>query len=191
MKTWRLVCLMAVLAPGVAWAAEGDLPYRTSGFYLGLGAGYSDLELKAQPVNVSGGDFGYKAFAGYRFPRAFLPWGINIALEAAWADLGEVTDDAPGARLALAVDGFVGSIVGYVPITHRFELFGKAGAYVWDAELAANGVTQDKDDGTDLALGVGIGYHTGGGLGFQAELEGYDLLDGALLASVSVTYQFK
>lgn len=191
MKTWRLLCMLAMLGPGAGWAAEGDLPYRTSGLYLGLGAGYSDLELKAPPVNVSGGDFGYKIFAGYRFPQAFLPWGINVALEAAWVDLGEATEDVPGARLSLALDGFTGYAVGYFPITRRIEFFGKAGVSAWSAEFGVDGATQDKKDATDLALGLGFAIQTGGQLGFQIELEGYDALDGALLASVSVAYQFK
>lgn len=174
-----------------AWTAEGDLPYRTSGIYLGLGAGYSNQELEHDPVNVSGGDFGYKVFGGYRFPRAFLPWGINLGLEAAWSDLGEVTEDVPGAKLALAIDGFEGYLVGFLPLTRRVELLAKAGAVVWDADLASDGVTQAQNDGTDLALGIGFALQTGGKLGAQVELEHYGLLDGALLATVSVTYQFK
>lgn len=191
MKAWRLLCTLALLAPPGVWAAEGDLPYRTSGWYLGAGAGYSDLELKAPPVSVSGGDFAYRIFTGYRFPQAFLPLGLNLALEAAWADLGEASEDAPGSKLALAIDGFEGYVVGYFPLTRRIEFFGKAGAYLWDAEFAANGATQDKKDGTDLALGIGFAYQTGGQLGLQLELQGYDVLDGALLATASLTYQFK
>jgi len=191
MRAWQLLCVLALMAPGASWSAEGDLPYRTAGFYVGLGGGYGDMELKQAPIDISGGDFGYKIFAGYRFPRAFLPWGINAALEVAWVDLGEVTQAEPDTELALTLDGFTGYVVGYVPITRRFEFVGKAGIIGWDGELAANGTTQDKDDGADLALGIGIGYLTGGPLGFQAELEGYDVLDGALLATVSMTYQFK
>jgi len=181
----------ATLLSAPAWAAEGDLPYRSPGFYFGAGAGYSDMELKNDPVNVSGGDFGYKLFGGYRFPRAFLPLGINLAVEAAWLDLGEVTADLSGTELALAVDGFEAYVVGFVPLTRRIELFGKAGVLAWDAELAADGVTEAQDDGTDLALAIGFALQTGGPLGAQIELESYDLLDGALLATASITYQFK
>jgi len=190
MKTLTVLVAGALLS-APAWAAEGDLPYRTPGPYLGVGAGYSDLELKNDPINVSGGDFGYKLFGGYRFPRAFLPWGINVGLEAAWVDLGEVTDGVPGTSLALAVDGFNGYFVGFFPLTRRIELIGKLGVYAWDAELNANGVTEAKNDGTDLAWGVGFAIQTGGQLGAQIELEGYDVLDGALLATASITYQFK
>lgn len=191
MRSWRLLCALAVLAPARIWAAEGDLPYRTSGWYLGAGAGYSDLELEAPPVRVSGGDFAYRIFTGYRFPRGFLPFGLNLALEAAWADLGEATEDVPGSSLALSIDGLEGYLVGYFPMTRRIEFFGKAGVYVWDADFSADGLTQDKKDGTDLALGIGFAIQTGGQLGMQFELQGYDALDGALLAAASLTYQFK
>ncbi len=62
---------------------------------------------------------------------------------------------------------------------------------MWDAEFAADGATQDKKDGTDLALGIGFAYQTGGQLALQLELQGYDVLDGALLATGSLIYQFK
>lgn len=191
MKAWLRACaVLAFLAPQ-AWAAEGDLPYRTSGLYLGVGAGYSQLELDQPPLEVSGGDFGYKLLAGYRLPRGFLPWGINVGLEAAWMDLGEITEDLPAGRLALESSGVTGYLVGFIPITRRIELLGKVGAYVWDAELSADGVTRDKSDGTDLAFGIGFGFNTGGQLGAQIEVESFDMLDGGLLASASITYQFK
>ena len=191
MRALTVACAALLLVPTLTWAAEGDLPLRTSGFYLGLGAGYSSIELKNDPVNVSGGDFGYKAFGGYRFPRAFLPWGINVGLEAAWVNLGEATENVQGAELALAVDGFAGYFVGFIPITRHFELVGKAGVYAWDGDLALGGSTQEKDSGTDFALSIGLAYQGGGQLGFLLEVEGYDMVDGALLASASVTYQFK
>jgi hypothetical protein len=191
MKTPQLLGVLALTIPALASAAEGDLPRRTSGWYFGAGGGYSTLELQQEPLNISGGDFSYKFLGGYRFPRAFLPWGINIGFEAAWVDLGEVDEDAPGANLSLAVDGFEGYLVGWFPMSRSFELFGKAGVYAWDAQFAVNGTVEDKNDGTDIALAVGVAYQTGGQLGFQLELEGYDLFERALMATASVLYQFK
>jgi hypothetical protein len=185
------ILLMALLLSAPARAAEGDLPHRTPGFYVGAGIGYSDLELDNGPIQVSGGDFAYRLSAGYRFPAAFLPWGINVAAEAAWVDLGEVDDNALGSRLGLAVDGFDGAIVAYVPLKRRVEAFGRLGMMLWDAEFTADGAQRDRDDGTDLAWGVGVALQTGGQLAAQLEVQGYDVLDGALLGTVTVIYQFK
>ena len=94
-------------------------------------------------------------------------------------------------KLALKTQGVEGYFVGMIPLTRKFELVGKAGAIYWDAELEVDGVRQDDADGTDLALAIGIAYHTGDQVAAQFEIESFDLLDGAYLASVSVTYQFK
>lgn len=190
MKAVTVVAATVLLsAPG--WAAEGDLPYRTSGLYLGIGVGYSDLEFDNPPLGVSGGDFAYKILGGYRFTPGFLPWGMTVALEAAWLDLGEATDDLPGAEFGLSLDGLEGNLVAYLPLTRNIDLFGKAGVMRWDAELSVNGATVDDNDGTDLTGGIGLALQTGGAFGAQLEIQGYDMLDGAMLGSLSFTYQFK
>ena len=180
-----------VLLPICLHAAEGDLPYRTSGFYLGGSLGYSNQELKQDPVNLSGGAMGWKALGGYRFPQAFLPWGVHVGLEAAWVSLGEAEETVLGSKLTLKTRGIEGYFVGMIPLTRRLELVGKAGAISWDADLEADGVKQDSADGTDLALSIGLAYHTGDQLAAQFDIESFDLLDGAYMASLSLLYQFK
>ena len=186
-----LAAFMLLSAPLMAIAAEGDLPYRTSGFYVGGSLGYSNQELNQDPIELSGGTFSWKALGGYRFPQGFLPWGIHVGLEAAWVSLGEIDENRLGSKLTLKTQGVEGYFVGMIPLTRKFELVGKAGAISWDADLEVDGVRQDDADGTDLALAIGIAYHTGDQVAAQFEIESFDLLDGAYLASVSVTYQFK
>jgi len=186
-----LATVLLMTAPIVAIAAEGDLPHRTSGFYVGGALGYSTQEVNRDPIDVSGGAFAWKALGGYRFPQGFLPWGIHVGLEAAWVNLGEVEESSLGSELAINTRGIEGYFVGMIPLTRKFELIGKVGAISWDAELEVDGTKQDDTDGTDLALGIGLAYHTGDQVAAQFEIESFDLLDGAYLASVSLLYQFK
>jgi len=186
-----LAVLLLLTPPISAIAAEGDLPYRTSGFYIGGSLGYSNQELNQAPVDVSGGAFGWKALGGYRFPQGFLPWGIHVGLEAAWVSLGEAEETKLGSKLTLDTRGIEGYFVGMIPLTSKLELVGKAGAIAWDTDLKADNVKQDSADGTDLALSIGLAYHTGDQVAAQFDIESFDLLDGAYMASVSVTYQFK
>jgi len=180
-----------ILIPCALWAAQGDLPLRTSGFYAGIGGGYSQADLKHGSVEVSGGDVSYKVLAGYRFPKAFLPFDMSAAIEGAYVDLGESDDQSLGSELDLAIKGFDLYAVGFLPIARRWDLFGKAGVYFWDAEFSVDGALQDDDTGTDLAFALGLSYQTDGGFGAQVEIEAFDMLDGVWAAFVSATYQFK
>jgi hypothetical protein len=186
-----LVASVAACLPLVAWSAQGDLPLRSSGWYVGAGAGYAQADLKTDITDIGGNDVAWKLFGGYRLPQVWLPWNVSAAFDAAIVNLGEVTDNQLGAEFALEIDGIDLSVTGYLPITRRLDLFGKLGMYLWDAELSTGGVTLDEDDGSDLSYGLGLAYQTGGQWGAQLEIEGYDTLDGAVMGSLSVTYQFK
>lgn len=192
MNKLRIFAALATCCiPLVTWSAPGDLPKRTSGWYLGAGAGYGQTDVDVGVANVSASDFAYKIFAGYRLPQIWLPWDISIGLDAAYVDLGEGNDGQLGGQFGLELDGWDVSAVGFLPITSRFDVFGKLGIYVWDATLTANNTLLDEDSGSDVSYGIGLAYQTGGQWAAQVELEGYEVLDGALTGSVSVTYQFK
>lgn len=186
-----IVVALLSLLPGSVWAELGDLPVRTSGFYVGAGLGYTDVEANYGPAFISGSDLGYKLFGGYRLPRAFLPWGVNIALDAAYVNFGDITDQALGADLELDIDGFNFSAVGILPITGRWEIFGRIGAFVSDTEVTVNGTVQETSSDTDLSLGLGLAFQTGSAFAVLLELESFNVVEGAWLASIGGTYQFK
>jgi len=95
---------------------------------------------------LKGTDVAVRAFAGYRF-------GTWVALEGGFFDMGDAKDSYPfvipeinqgGAFVrgdsdreinALnEINGFIYSVVGFLPITDRIELIGKIGAVQWDSE---------------------------------------------------------
>lgn len=192
MKPLLALFLILSLLPFGAWAEQGDLPLRTSGFYAGAGIGYNQVDLKTEQLKLSGSDLSYTLFAGYQFPKySFMPFGTFFALEGGYLDLGTVDDQALGANFKLDIHGFDLYAVGYLPITRRFDFFGKAGVFLWDAKLKADGVTVDDDNGTDLALGIGFEYRTGKAYSARLTLESLDILDGAWVATLGGAYQFK
>jgi hypothetical protein len=193
MKRITILLLVLVALPVSVRADQGDLPFRTKGFYLGAGLGISQVEMSAGPVIIDSGDTATKMFVGYRLP--YSPRGINIALEGAYMDLGNAHDTPMDSTISLKVDGFDLSALAYFPITRRWDMFAKTGAYFWDAELngwvpGAPGFT-DSDSGTDLALGFGAAFNTGTALGLRLEVNRLSLLDGAWVGLVSGFYQFK
>jgi len=181
-----------VLASGGAWAEQGDLPRRTSGLFVGGALGYSAIDLQTEQVQLSGEDFSYKVFVGYQFPQySFMPFDTFFALEGGYTDLGRIDDDALGASFELDVDGFDVYFTGYLPVTRSLDLVGKAGIYLWDATVKADGATIDDDDGSDLALALGLEYRSGKAYSARFTVESFDMLDGGWLATLAGTWQFK
>jgi hypothetical protein len=191
----RLIIMAPILLalPLSAWAEKGDLPYRTNGFYVGAGLGYGQVQMSSGPLKITGEDIAYKAFVGYRLP--YSPAGINVAIEGGYVDLGNIHDEPLGSVNSLTVDGLDLAALAFFPILHRWDMFAKAGAFFWDAELKgfAPGAPEytDTASDTDLLLGLGASYNTGTALGFRAEVESRGALDGAWTVSVSGIYQFK
>lgn len=89
-----------------------------------------------------GSDFSWKIFGGVRY-------GANLGLELGYIDMGEADDGFDyvipaigGLRprpetdrqidVVTEIDGVTASLIGFLPVGERFELFGKAGVIRWD-----------------------------------------------------------
>ena len=151
------------------------------GWYGGIGAGASKADFNYgsfQPnmaalghtvtgFSVDYHDTGYKVFGG-------VSWGKYFAGELAYVDLGEVTatfdvttDDpqqmAKDANELLPIlgDGIALSAIGRYPFGDRFAIFGKVGAYAWEADNSISvsgdveGSSDPSVDGTDVLYGIG------------------------------------
>ena len=187
----KLLLFMLCLVPVLAWAERGDLPVRTSGWFVGGAVGIGDVESKTELGDIDGTDTGYKIFTGYRWWNTPMPWDIDLGLELAWVELGEresILADANNWKMTNK--GFSTDVIGYFPLRRNWELIGKAGLYFSETRLTNQDVAiepGDKDS-TDLTLGLGIGYQGARGFGARAEIESYGVMDGGFLWSLSATY---
>lgn len=113
----------------------------------------------------------------------------NIAFEAAWVDLGEVSGSVGGATVSAEVDGWTLAAKGILPLNEQFSVFGKLGMIRWDVEGggAASGID---DDGTDLMYGIGAQYMFTDRVGIVGEWEWYDIDDDVDLLSIGVLIKF-
>jgi len=189
----RIVVLAVFLCtlPGIVWAAQGDLPTKTSAPYMGVGAGYTTIEASSSQVIIDGETVSYKLFGGYRFAQIPLPFNIDLGVEAGYADLGEVNRFTFGADTTLEMTGLFATSVVYLPISRHLDVFGKAGVYFWDGTVIADNIKIADESATDLSLSLGIAWQTGTSFGAQLEVESLDAVDGVWMATLSVTYQFK
>lgn len=135
-----------VLASGPIAAMAAD-----SGWYVGAALGQSKVDVSAGELKsalvaagatnvvatVDNTDTGGKLFGGYQLNN-------NIGFEAAYVNLGSISSYAtyttlPGSprRTSADANGFLFSVVGSLPVSETFAVFGKIGAFVWNVDASA------------------------------------------------------
>jgi hypothetical protein len=156
--------------------------------YVGASAGRSSTEFDEGPGDsFSGSDTSFKLLGGYRVIKFF-------AVEADYRDLGSQSDTvAPGQELVFDTKAFDLFAVGVVPIGKAFEVFGKAGYSIWDADLSMTGTINGSgsEDGSDLAYGVGAAYSFNK-FALRLEYEQFDIadVDNVSMASFGAEFRF-
>ncbi len=185
-----------------------------AGAYIGVGGGKSNTEgdnfdfsqrLKREgfanvDTTLKFNDFAWKVFGGYQFSPYF-------ALEAAYVSLGTATSSAK-ADVLVAKDfadavarvqprlakGPSLSLVGSMPVNPKFFVYGKLGAFKWDAEVGAstgniNTLQNTKGNGAVVALGGEA--ELGSGWAARGEIERYVIKpDAANVFSLNLVYRF-
>jgi len=142
-----------------------------NGVYVGASVGEASIDAcdNAGAVGLTAcdeNDTGWKIFGGYELTE-------NFAIEAAWADFGEMTASAPGASAGIEGDGFIMDAKGTLPLNEQFGVFAKVGFIMWDAE-GTGVLSGTDDDGTDLAYGFGAQYMFNEQIGILGEWERFD-----------------
>lgn len=178
----RLIAAAATLAAMTAFPAFAV----DNGIYLGASVGQSGAQ--ADNVGFDGGNFdasatAFKAIAGWRF----LDW---LSVEANYVDLGSGDDTVDGQRLEFDANGVSLSAVGFLPIG-PVDLFARAGAINWNADITSPEFGKLSDDGTDWTYGVGAQFRVWS-LGIRAEYEVFDIADADTvdMISLGVTWTF-
>jgi OOP family OmpA-OmpF porin len=168
--------LFAVLFGAAAFGAQAA---EDHGFYAGVGAGQSFVD----ETGYDDEDTAFSAFGGYQFNRYF-------ALEAGYADLGELEPDVAGTALEASSAYF--TAVGTLPFTEKFSGYAKAGMQRWDVDTAIPGLTGTRDDsGTDPTYGVGLQYRFTDTLALRGEYSRFELEDLDVdLAQLQVRFDF-
>jgi OOP family OmpA-OmpF porin len=156
-KLWMLALASCLALP----AGAGD-------FLVGGSAGQANIEVDAAGFDES--DTGFKLFGGWRLLKF-------LGLEGGYVDFGGPEVSAGGVNANAEVTAWDAFAMGVVPLG-KVELFGKAGLVFWDAEtsLSVPGFSGTfKDDGTDLAYGVGVSYEVNDNVALRGEWEIFDI----------------
>lgn len=135
MKNGKTIAAILGLGLSAAMPLAAHAQAATPGAYVGIGLGQSttqDVQCDPLPICDKKGA-AWKFYGGWQFHR-------NFAAEVGYTDLGRFRDGTPGVfteeiktRLSEA------TLVGSYPVTERFSVFGKVGAYYAASKYTATG----------------------------------------------------
>src|SRR4051794_12967940 len=124
--------VLCLLAGGSVYAEQDP------GFFVGAGVGQATVKFDEGPYNES--DTGFKVFGGYNF-------GNNLGAELAYIDGGNRRQESADGFSPVNITYDVAfkavnlSLVGRVPLSHTWALFGKVGYARYEEKDAYSGST--------------------------------------------------
>jgi len=166
-----LACADGAYIGGAFGQTKVDVTSEGKAFIADIGAKFDDT------------DTGFKFFGGYR---------VNgyLALEGFYTDLGAMSVESLGEKVTTEANSIGASVLGILPVTENFELFGKIGFQAWDQKAKYSLGFSGSDSGTDATFGVGATYIMNR-LSVRAEFERYKLDDWNIdMMSVGIAYHF-
>lgn len=172
MKKKLLLAALAVSALGAATAAQSA---EDSGFYIGGGIGRATLSgdmnfnVNGERPKLDDWDTAWRAIAGYQLNK-------YLALQVEYIDTGTQEQHLTGG-IGLAMDAqttnTVASVIGILPITDSFSVYGKVGYDFYNADFQiigrervppANVAVREflrierKESGEELLYGAGVRF---------------------------------
>jgi OmpA-OmpF porin, OOP family len=179
MSNQAIRMIIAGVVAVLGMAAAPVLAQKTSGFYVGGGAGQSSLldlsnvcnnRLPAVGIFTTSCDnkgVAFKGFAGYQFIRYF-------GVELGYYDFGKGTIKTATGDATFKARGPYAGIVVTAPLTERLSFLGRVGVLRWSTKLnadASSGITSASDNGINGGFGVGLEYMFTDMIGVRAEFE--------------------
>ena len=174
---------LAVLQAMTPLAALAD-----DGFYLGGSVGSASLSEDFDGFNVDSDSTAIRLVAG---------WQINdyLSVEGGYQNFGafeqSFTVNGQTVDLSLDADGFTLGGTGSLPLSDRFALYGRVGAFFWDGDAEINNVSQARPEDTNLYLGAGVSFALAVRLKLIVDWTRYNLDDTeSNVISLGLTYGF-
>jgi len=179
---------LAVVLGTVSTAAMAD--WDGGHARLGLGGGRAQVEM--DDFDLKGSGTAWEIIGG---------WEINryLAIEASYIDAGNINDtlsiDGIGdVKLKADTNALTASVVGSLPLSDRFSVFGRAGLMHWKSKQSVHALGESESlgdfDGDDPIFGVGAAFEIETAL-VRLEYRIADLDDSDLsLLSLGIVWRF-
>jgi len=175
----RKVCLALLAGLLVMIGTPAGASDFANGFYVGGNGGLADnlsvcdeIGNPVSPSSCDDSDFGWQVFAGWQIVK----W---IGIEGGWTDLGQSSFmSAAGELTQVDTGGFQVNAVATVPLLEKAGVYFKAGAFVWDVDVAQTDVLNVQQEisekGVDYVLGIGLRYPLTETLGVGIEYQRFE-----------------
>jgi OmpA-OmpF porin, OOP family len=160
-QSWAVLIVLAMASAPVAAQAPEE-----RGIYIGGSAGKGASKKACDgAMTCDNSEEAFKVFGGYQFNR-------NVALEIGYADLGDFAADGTetSVRALDAAAQFT------APISQRFALIGRLGAY--RSHVEASGVITTATHNTSFTWGLGVLFNVSRSFGLRAEWQNYSDIGG-------------
>ncbi|MCV6612310.1 MAG: porin [Amphritea sp.] len=179
MKKTMLSAAMIVAASLSAPAMADD-----NSFYLGASLGQTKVNFEeVSGVEIKDDkDTSWKIFAGYNLNE-------NVAFELTYHDFGKSEAVVSSVDVDVEAEGYSLSVLGKLPVSEQFGLFGRLGYIHVDAEAEASGVTAN-GDADDVLFGIGAEYAVSEAVSLRAEWERVNTDDELNTFSAGISYNF-
>jgi OOP family OmpA-OmpF porin len=134
--------------------------------YVGATVGQVDVDTAEDELRFDE-DTSWSVLGGYRINQYF-------AFEGSYVDFGKPdVENLPNA--SVEADAFDFAILGILPVTDRFAIFGRVGFMSWDVKAYQFGREVGSDDGEDATFGAGIAFNVTDQFSISAGFQRYDL----------------
>ena len=186
-KFWIAAILTLGLSTGAMESSMAASDWGTGvAGYIGISGGESRSQASSSDISsalsnngltplsssLDRTDTGWKLYLGYQINQ-------NFAVEVGYIDFGKFSFSATTAGGSLGGDlkarngGFI-DILGIIPLSNNFSIFGKLGGYSVKTELngsGAGGSVSATNRSNDWTYGIGAGYEVNRNVGVRVEWE--------------------
>lgn len=173
MKTRYLV---AVAASTLALAAPAALAESQSGFFAVASIGDTNIHYRPQVNDVIADNsrtfelgFGYSLNPNFSIQGSYHDYGDPIGFAGCPPEVLCIVAFSPE---EVKVDGWSASLVGTLPLSDKFAVFGKLGVMAWNTDARSASLN---DSGEDLMYAAGVNWNLSERWGIQLSYEELNL----------------
>ena len=164
-----LLPVAALAALAVPLAANAD-----SGFYIGGSVGSATLEEDFDGFSLDADNTAYRFVAGWQL-------GDMLSLEAGYQNFGSFDDSftvgGEPVNVSIEADGWMLGGTASLPLGPALSLYGRAGAFIWDADAEVNSIVEGRTDDTNPYYGAGAKVAIGERIDLIGDWTRYELDD--------------
>ena len=177
------------MLPGLTVAALllAPLAQADTGVFVGASFGSSHLDNDFSGFNIDTDANAYRIVGGFQF-------GDFLGIEAGYHNFGEFSEaivfSGLSTRTAIAADGWtLGGTLG-LPLNEQVSLYGRAGVFFWDADVAIDGFSIDVPNDENPYYGGGAKVDITSSLSLVGDWTRYEL-DDIESDVISVGFEFR